>query len=171
MNVSLPADGVPHPDADILLRAWEAGGWEPGTRLPSHLPGCYGCGADNPHGIGLVVDAGDDGAVVSHHTFDQRFQGAIGVAHGGATAAAFDDLFGFVLVRILVPAVTRELTVRYRRPVRLDEECRLTARCDHREDRELHLSAELHQRGRVAAEADAVFVEVDPQRLMNPPRD
>lgn len=109
--------------------------------MPNRLRGCYGWGADNPHGVGLVVAADEYDAVVSHHTFGRRLQGGIGVAHGGATAAAFDDLFGFVLVRIMVPAVTRELTVRYRRPVRLDEECRLTARCDHRQRRDRHLSA------------------------------
>lgn len=109
--------------------------------------------------------------MVATHTFDDRFQGAVGVAHGGAIAAALDDLFWFVLVWILVPAVTRDLTVRYRRPVRLDEDCHLTARCDDRHGRELRLSAVLEQRGRVAAEADAVFVEVDPQRLTNRPRD
>lgn len=170
MTDAPPPDGIPHPEADLLLAAWKDGGWEPGTRLPTHLPGCYGCGPDNPHGLGLVVEAAADGGVVATHVFDDKFQGAVGVTHGGAIAAALDDLFGFVLVRILVPAVTRDLTVRYRRPVRLDEDCLLTARCDDREGRELHLSATLEQRGRVAAEADAVFVEVDPQRLMNPPR-
>lgn len=170
--MSLPADGLPHPEAEALTRAFRQGGWEAGTRLPAHLPGCYGCGPDNPHGIGLVVHAGEqDNAVTASHVFDHRFRGAVGVAHGGATAAMFDDLFGFVLVRILVPAVTRDLTIHYRRPVRLDEPCSVEAHVARRHGRELHMVATLEQRDRVAAEADAVFVEVDPARLLSPPED
>jgi acyl-coenzyme A thioesterase PaaI-like protein len=103
------------------------------------------------------------------HRFDQRFRGAVGVAHGGAIAGMLDDLFGFVLVRVLVPAVTRELTVRYLRPVLLDEDCHLDAHVTRRDDRELHMRATLMQRSKTAAEADAVFVEVDPTRLLTPP--
>ena len=68
----------------------------PSERLPSHTPTCMGCGPDNPHGLGLVVYRSAD-VVYADVTFDERHIGAPGLAHGGAVAAACDDVLGFTL--------------------------------------------------------------------------
>lgn len=130
---------------------------------------CSGGGSDTPHGIGLRVTVGGEPyAVLSNHVFDQRHRGAPGVSHGGAVAAAIDDLFGFVLVRVLTPAVTRDLSVRYRLPVRLDVPTRLQARLVERVSRELHIEATASQDDVVVVSATAVFVEVDLEHLSAP---
>ena len=85
--------------------------------LPPHSPTCMGCGPDNPAGLQLeVFRSGDE--VYTDVTFDERHIGAPGLAHGGAVAAACDDLFGFTLWIALTPAVTRSLTVDYLAPSR-----------------------------------------------------
>src|SRR3546814_4922570 len=66
----------------------------------------------------LEVEATEHG-VSAVHRFDHRQEGAPGITHGGLVAAAFDDLFGFLLYRVGELAVTRSLTVEYLRPVLL----------------------------------------------------
>ncbi|HWH32927.1 MAG TPA: PaaI family thioesterase [Egibacteraceae bacterium] len=150
-----------------FLRASQGEPFQDGELLPFHLPECYGCGPENESGLHLSVRAAPENAVAGEYTFTRRLGGAPGVAHGGAVAALLDDLFGFVLVRILVPAVTRDLQVRYRRPVHLHTPCALSARLVGREGREVHMAGELRQEGQVKAAAEAVFVELEPERLLN----
>ena len=89
------------------------------SRLPAyHLPGCYGCGPDNEHGLGLRFRLEAD-KVVSELDFAPWFEGGPGVVHGGATAAFFDDLMGSVLMAHLRPSVTARLEMNYLRPVPL----------------------------------------------------
>lgn len=107
-------------------------------RLPSHTPTCMGCGSDNPHGLQLeVFRCGDE--VFADLVFDERHIGAPGLAHGGAIAAACDDVLGFSLWIAATPAVTRRLTVDYLQPVPLGCTHRLTARIASREGRALHV--------------------------------
>lgn len=159
-------------DRDLMAamtQAFAAEGWEPGALLPAHMPRCFGCGHDNPHGIGIRVHVAEDpDAVTCEHVFDHRHQGAPGVAHGGAVAAAVDDLFGFVLVRVLTPAVTRDLALTYRLPVRLRIPTRLDARLIDRAERDLHMQATVTQDDVVVVTAHATFVEVDMEHLAAP---
>lgn len=152
-----------------MATAFQHGGWDAGAELPAHMAHCFGCGPDNPHGIGIRVRVGDEpGTVVCDHVFDHRHQGAPGVSHGGAVAAALDDLFGFVLVSLLTPAVTQDLSVRYRLPVRLHVPTQLQARLLDHVGRELHMQATVSQDSVVVATATAVFVEVDLDHLSAP---
>ena len=82
-------------------------------RLPSHTTTCMGCGPDNPHGLQMEVFRSGQ-QVYTDLVFDERHGGAPGLAHGGAIAAACDDLFGFTLWIVGTPAVTRNLAVGYR---------------------------------------------------------
>ena len=77
------------------------------TPLPSHAPGCFGCGPNNPCGLGL--HAWRDGEEVRGHVvFAEHHSGAPGFAHGGAVATALDDCLGFLLYVIGQPAVTEQ---------------------------------------------------------------
>jgi acyl-coenzyme A thioesterase PaaI-like protein len=130
-------------------------------RLPSHSPTCAGCGKDNPAGLALEVDATEHG-VSAVHRFDDRQEGAPGITHGGLVAAAFDDLFGFLLYRVGELAVTRSLTVEYLRPVLLGLDYGFTAYVRDRTGRRLHVdAAATDEDGRQVATAHATFVTVD----------
>ena len=49
--------------------------------------------------------------MVAEVAFEDRHVGAPGIAHGGAVATVFDDLFGFLLYAVAELAVTRSLQV------------------------------------------------------------
>jgi len=133
---------------------------DPDGSIPPHRATCFGCGPDNPAGIGLRMRVdGDD--VRADLVFDERHGGAPGLAHGGAVAAALDDLFGGVLVVLESPAVTANLNVDFRAPVPLGKELALTARCTGMNGRKLTFHATVELDGALLAEATALFLRVD----------
>lgn len=83
------------------------------------------------------------------------------MAHGGAVAAACDDLLGFTLWIAATPAVTRSLTIEYLLPVPLHQRHRISAHLTAREGRALHVAASgTGDDGVTRFTATAVFVEV-----------
>jgi acyl-coenzyme A thioesterase PaaI-like protein len=150
---------------DSLLAGWDqvqSRRQPDGTVLPSHHDQCLGCGAGNPHGHHLVVTRDGPNAVSAAHAFDARHVGAPGIAHGGAVATVFDDLYGFLLYAIGDLAVTRKLEVEYLRPVLLDVEYTLRANIAERAGRKIHMAATLEDStGLLGARSSALFVTVD----------
>lgn len=154
-------------DSEATIRGWHSAfaaavaASAGGRALPEHSPQCLGCGPDNPHGYHLEVRRDGD-RVRARHRFDARHIGAPGVAHGGAVAAVLDDLCGFVLYVIGQIAVTRNLSVNYHAPARLEVPYDLAGWLTHREGRKIFIQAEGRDPdGRLAFSADAVFLAVD----------
>lgn len=128
--------------------------------LPRHTSTGMGCGPDNPHGLHLVVYHHGE-TVYADVTFDERHIGAPGLAHGGAVAAACDDVLGFTLWIAATPAVTRSLTVEYLLPVPLHQPHRITAHIMARDGRALHVAASgTAADGTTRFTATAVFIAV-----------
>lgn len=89
------------------------------TMLPRHhLASCFGCGPRNPTRLGVEPTFEGD-KVIAELMFHPRFEGGPGLVHGGAIAAFFDDLIGFVSMAHQRPAVTAKLEVNYLRPIPL----------------------------------------------------
>jgi acyl-coenzyme A thioesterase PaaI-like protein len=157
------ASGV---DAKLLLGQVLTSAAEHDGVLPPHSARCLGCGPDNPHGPGLVVRL-KESAVASELTLDARHEGAPGVAHGGAVALAFDDLFGFLLYLVGDLGVTRNLTVDYLAPARLGIAHQLRAVVGKRDGRRVEVSGSMTTLdGRQIATASATFVIVDPAHFI-----
>jgi acyl-coenzyme A thioesterase PaaI-like protein len=165
MGEAAAIDPTAHPQLDRFVAAMRGGGFPPGEELPYHQPGCYGCGPDNEHGLGLVAYAAEEGAVEAIHTFTSRFEGGPGVVHGGATAALLDDLYGRLLVRILQLAVTVDLQVGYRKALHLDEACQLRAELVEQAGRDLTMRATIHQQGELKVTSTGRFRQIELERL------
>lgn len=128
--------------------------------LPPHQHYCLGCGPDNPHSFALAVYR-DGETVVAEHVFSAEQAGSPGLAHGGAVALVCDDLIGFLLWVVQTPAVTRNLTVDYLRPVVLGERHRLRGWLESRDGRKLWLQCEGRgPDGTVRFTARALFIQV-----------
>ena len=82
---------------------------------------CFGCGADNPGGLRLEFSETDDGVEVEY-AVPAHLQGAPGIAHGGILATIMDEaLCMTAYAKLGVPVVTGELTVRYLKPVPVEQ--------------------------------------------------
>ena len=85
------------------------------------------------------------------------------------SAAAFDDVTGFVIGKMQEPAFTGELTIRYLAAVPVDEPLEIRGRLDSRERRKLFISAELRTRDGVVATCRAIYITVDLSRFAGAP--
>jgi acyl-coenzyme A thioesterase PaaI-like protein len=125
---------------------------------------CIVTGAANPMGVAAQMQRQGDEAVL-HSTLGEAFEGAPGRAHGGVVAALFDEVMGFVLSISCTPAFTGRLTVTYRAPVPLGIPLEFRARLTRRDGRKLLMAGEARQGQTLLAEAEALFVAVDPERF------
>lgn len=118
----------------IADRAWA-------DSMPTeHLATCFGCGKDNDSRLGIEAKVEGD-KIVAELVFDPRFEGGPGLVHGGATAAFFDDLIGFVAMAHQKPAVTGNLHVDYLAPIPLGVTVRGEAWLTGVQDRKLYTEA------------------------------
>ncbi|MEE1940940.1 PaaI family thioesterase [Streptomyces sp. TRM 70361] len=154
-SLTPPRDAVPparHPDAPA-----------PGEPLGAHYDRCFGCGAGQPHGLHLVVRAGEGVSVTAEFTVRPEHQGAPGLAHGGLLATALDDTLGALNLLTHTISVTGRLETDYLRPVPVGTVLHLRARVLARHGRKIYCTAEGRlgaPDGPVAVRADALFVEV-----------
>ncbi len=127
---------------------------------PHHDPACWGCG-DNPHGLRLPLPTAEgieryDAAL----TFGEHHQAAPGIVHGGLVAAALDEASGLLATWHRFPAVTARVFVRYRHPVLINHELRLTAWVTDSRGRRIHIDADLRDGDEVVAESRGAFLHV-----------
>lgn len=145
----LTGDIIPVPDVGLL------------AQMPtSHLPTCFGCGPENETRIGVVPRFEVD-KVVAELEFHPRFEGGPGLAHGGAIAAFFDDLIGFVSMAHHKPAVTAKLEVNYLEPIPLGVTLRGEAWLARSDGRKLYPEAVGYgPDGRIHVEVTGLFLQV-----------
>lgn len=137
-----------------------------GERL-SHFPDCVVSGAANPMGTAIAVRREGDDAV-AEVVLGAAFEGAPGRAHGGVVAAIFDDVMGYQLSILKVPAFTGRLQITYRAPTPIEVPLVFRARVDAREERKLRMSARAHADDGKAliAEAIATFIIIPLERFV-----
>jgi acyl-coenzyme A thioesterase PaaI-like protein len=121
-------------------------------------------GASNPIAPPMHLTMEGETAV-ANVTFGPPYEGIPGHVHGGLVAAAFDQLFGYLQTKQNVGSLTAALTVHYRAPTPLLEPLRMEARLLGTEGRKSTVSAKMLHRDVVTAEADGIFVAIDPTRM------
>lgn len=127
--------------------------------LPMHTSDCFGCGTENSSGLGIQPFRMRE-HVYADIAFDERHIGGPGLAHGGAIAAACDEILGFTTWLIGAPAVTRALSIDYLAPVPLHQTHRMTAKVDEERGRAIHVSVKGTRGDDVAFTARGVYVRV-----------
>ncbi|NQU37253.1 MAG: PaaI family thioesterase [Actinobacteria bacterium] len=80
--------------------------------------GCYGCGPDNPGGLGLdFIQRGD--VIEARFAFDETYAGAPTYVHGGVIMTALDDAMAWAAIAIHAKfSVTLQFESRFLRPVK-----------------------------------------------------
>jgi uncharacterized protein (TIGR00369 family) len=116
---------------------------------------CFGCGPDNAAGLRLEFEILPDGRLRTRFRPRDIHGGWEGVFHGGLMATLLDEAMMAYLYRHGMDAATAELTVRYRRPVRIGDELTVHAWQTARKGRLLEMEAEALRGGERVAEARA----------------
>lgn len=83
------------------------------------------------------------------------------MAQGGWIAKVFDEVMAQVPIILGRGGITKELTVRYRKPVPIERELEIEAWVSGEHGRYTIVSAELRLADAVLASAEATFVRVD----------
>jgi acyl-coenzyme A thioesterase PaaI-like protein len=136
---------------------------------PHHDPACFGCG-DNPGGLHLPLPA-EPGLTEyeAYFAFDERHQGAPGIAHGGIVSAALDEAAGLLATWHSFPSVTVRLFVRYRRPVPINTELLIAAQLVDVHGRRLHVDARITDGDESLAEARVALLHVPFEHFLATP--
>ncbi len=136
---------------------------------------CYGCGMAHPGGPALTFywDAAS-GEVRSWMKADVRMQGKEGWMHGGFVSLLLDEVMGKALsANDMRGAPTAGLTVRFRKPVKLDRRLMLLGRFLRRDGRKHFVHGEIREGdesmdgGAVLAEAEGLFISPRPHSAAN----
>ena len=127
---------------------------------PSPARLCFGCGSENPHGLGLQFRQ-EDGRAVAQFTPSAHLQGYPGHVHGGGVATMLDEAMGWAVYGRGIWAMTARLTMRFRRLVPLGEPLTVSGWVTRDRGRFLELRSELRsRRGVLLAQAEGIFVRV-----------
>ncbi len=100
-------------------------------------------------------------------TYGYAYEGPPTCVHGGVIAELFDELLGMSNILVGQGAMTGTLTVRYRRPTPLLAPLELVARHTGKEGRKVYAWGGIYNRGELTAEADGIFIEVPPNRMLD----
>jgi uncharacterized protein (TIGR00369 family) len=126
-----------------------------------HLPECFGCGAENVHGLGLAIEAGDDRARCRTR-FLPDHQGAPGLVHGGLLATLLDEVMGSMPLDGAI-RLTSTMELRFLRPVAVGRDVEAVARLAARDGRRVSIDGGIRYPGdlETRVEASATYVLVD----------
>ncbi len=122
---------------------------------------CFGCGPDNPIGLGLT-DFTRHGPIVSAAFLPRPdYHGFADMLHGGIVATALDEIMAWSAILVEeVMVVTGTLELRFRKPAAVDRRYLLEGQVEERRSRRLRIAGRMLDRGTSVAEASGLFLVV-----------
>jgi acyl-coenzyme A thioesterase PaaI-like protein len=124
---------------------------------------CYGCGAENEHGLHMEFRREGDRTVCDFTPVDFT-QGYPGRMHGGVVSTMIDEAMGWAVYHSKKWGTTARLAVRYRRPVDLSSRLRVEAWITNERHRLIELRAEVHdEAGQLLADSEGTYMLLDPE--------
>jgi uncharacterized protein (TIGR00369 family) len=125
-------------------------------------PNCRIAGSANPEGLQLKFRMIANGDIEADFACERRFQGYSEIVHGGVIAAMLDSAMVNSLFARRMNAVTAELSVRYREPVKLNLTAQVRGRVEKVTPRIYYMAADVWQDGHLCASAKAKFMATPP---------
>lgn len=123
-------------------------------------------GRANPVAVPYEYEDYSGSVVRARVQFGPVYEGTPGVVHGGFVAATFDHLLGAAAARAGALAVTGTLTVRYRQPTPLNTELCFETWVEKLDGRKLVAAGRVIAGEVVTAEAESLFIRVDPAQYL-----
>jgi uncharacterized protein (TIGR00369 family) len=122
---------------------------------------CYVCGSKNETGLRVAFEIDSDAkSIKGRFTPAAGHQGYEGIVHGGIISALLDEAMAKLAFSLGLPAVTAEMTVKFRSPAAPGEELLVTGRLLDIDRRLVLGEAKVEQGLIVIAEATGKLVKV-----------
>jgi uncharacterized protein (TIGR00369 family) len=128
---------------------------------------CFGCGGANPRGLQLSFEQDDARQrIVGRFQIGEDFQGGTGFLHGGIIALLLDEVMSKALLFHGDRAVTADLRVEYKRPIRAGQDIVIEGFVARREGRQLYHEGEIrNEAGDLLARGQGRFVVINPEKF------
>ena len=101
--------------------------------------------------------------------FRAEHQGGPGLVHGGIVGAALDEACGLLATWHRFPAVTARFAVRFRRPVPINRELRVSSWISAERGRRIEIAARLDDGDTLLADAEGAFLHVPLEHFLATP--
>jgi uncharacterized protein (TIGR00369 family) len=125
---------------------------------------CFACGTLNEHGLRLNLHLGDRRSW-TELTLDSRFEGWVGIVHGGIVATILDEVMAWSLVAEDNWGVTARMSVEFRRPVQVGNPIRAEGWIVRSRKRIVETAAQIVDgSGTILAAADGTYLAADATR-------
>ena len=122
---------------------------------------CFACGPENPIGLRLHFEPGNDGGVRANVTLRPEFQGWRGLAHGGIAMSLLDEAMAHAAGFAGHRGVTASMNIRFRKPIPLGEPLEVTGDVKWTRRNVLGLGARVtDSEGTVLVEGEGNFVSM-----------
>ncbi len=132
---------------------------------------CFGCGGANPRGMQLVFEQDDARQrIIGRFSLGPEYQGGTGFLHGGIIALLLDEAMSKASRFSGLHAVTADLRIEYKRPIRVNTEIVVEGFVARHEGRQLYHEAEIRNAaGVLLARGEGRFVVVDRETFTKQP--
>jgi len=122
---------------------------------------CYVCGTQNPEGLGVHFEIDHDARSISaRFTPRDAHQGFEGIVHGGILSALLDEAMAKLSVSLGIPAVTAEMTVKFKAAAAPGEELLITGRLVEETRRLVRAEAAIGRGPVIVAEATGKLIRI-----------
>jgi uncharacterized protein (TIGR00369 family) len=134
--------------------------------IPQPDNACFGCGGANAQGMQLSFEQDDERQrIVGRFCIGEKYQGGTGYLHGGIIALLLDEVMSKASRFHGERAVTADLRVEYKRPIRAGQEIVVEGFVARRDGRQLYHEGEIrNEAGELLARGQGRFVVVDPEK-------
>ncbi len=130
------------------------------------VPHCFVCGPDNPSGLKLRFRKESENSLSTTFRPPPEWTGWGDIMHGGFQALVLDETMSWVAFKLtaVYVFVTRDIQLRYVRPVKIDQELRVVANLEDNDGTLIKTSGELvGENNKVLTTATATIQRVSPK--------
>ncbi|HVA94095.1 MAG TPA: PaaI family thioesterase [Candidatus Dormibacteraeota bacterium] len=134
---------------------------------PNPTNSCFGCGGANQRGMQLSFEQDDQRQrIVGRFCLGEEYQGGSGFLHGGIIALLLDEVMSKASRFTGEHAVTADLRVQYKRPIRVNTEIIVEGFVARRDGRQLYHEGEIRNAaGDLLARGEGRFVVIDREKF------
>jgi uncharacterized protein (TIGR00369 family) len=122
---------------------------------------CYVCGRENPIGLAVEFQINAEARSISAKFIPKdAHQGYEGIVHGGILSSLLDEAMAKLAFSLGIPAVTAEITVKFKSPASPGEELNVSGRLMHEAHGLIRAEAKIERGPVLVAEAAAKLLRI-----------